>query len=253
MRACVTGRARDGRGHTAASSVAKTRKAGVVDSYAAIKAAQHAVKMRPPPARPVAVAVSGEPPDLKALGAAISHTAVPVKHVIECHECGYKFQLHGRASTTNCSKCRATLDLADHIIENRWSGSLKTAGKIRITSDGVVEAGSLVGSDIILEGTIKAAIVRAIRRLELHAGARFSEPNVVAADLLIAPGATIAFVEPAEFRDVEIAGTLRANLHATGLVTIRAGGCFKGEVHCPRLVVDDGGGLQANVRLVLPA
>jgi len=228
--------------------VAKSRKAGVVDSYAAIKAAQHAVKARPP-TTPAATAPGGGPPDLKALGAAISHTAVPAKHVIECYECGYKFQLHGRAATTNCSKCRATLDLTDHTIDKRWSGTLKTAGIVHITADAVIEAGSLVANDIVLEGTIQAALVRGMRRLELHAGARFSEANVTAPDLVIASGATIAFSEPAEFREVEIAGLLRANLQATGVVTIRASGCLKGELHTARLLVEEGGGLLAETHI----
>lgn len=228
--------------------MAKTRKAGVVDSYAAIKAAQHAVKSRPPPPRP-AQSVNGEATDLKALGAAISHTAIPAKQLIECYECGYRFQLHGRAPQTNCSKCRATLDLTDHTINERWHGTLKTAGTIQIGPDGVVEAGALVANDIVLEGTIEAALVRAMRRLELRAGARFSEANVTAPDLLIAADATIAFIEPAEYRDVEITGTLRANLHATGVLTIRPGGCLKGKIQAGRLVVEDGGGLLAELRI----
>ena len=203
------------------------------------------------PAATPAVASTGGGPggDLKALGAAIAHTAVPAKQLIECYECGYRFQLHGRASTTNCSKCRATIDLTDHTIDKRWSGTLKTAGTIHITADGVVEAGALVANDIVLEGTIEAALVRGMRRLELRTGARFSEANVTAPQLLIAAGAAIAFIEPAEYRDVEIAGTLRANLRATGLVTVRPGGSLQGQMHGGRLVVEDGGGLQATLHI----
>jgi cytoskeletal protein CcmA (bactofilin family) len=228
--------------------VAKSRKAGVVDSYAAIKAAQHAVKVRPTTA-PAATAKTGEPADLKALGAAIAHTAVPAKQFIECYECGYKFQLHGRASTTNCSKCRAILDLTDHTIDRKWNDPLKTAGTIHIAADGIVETGDLVANDIILEGTIEAGMVRAMRKLELRPGARFSEHNLKAPDLLIAAGATIAFIEPAEFATVEVFGILRANLHARGTIIVRAGGLLQGAVHSEHLVVDEGGGIQAAVRI----
>ena len=225
--------------------MAKPRKAGVVDSYAAIKAAQHAVQ-----SRGGAAPITGAPSDdLKKLGAAISHTAVPAKQLIECYECGYKFQLHGKAATINCSKCRAMLDISDHTIERRWTGALKTTGTVRVAADGVVEAGSIVANDFILEGTIEAGIVRALRKLELRAGARFSEHNLHAADLLIAPGATIALLEPAVFRDVEIAGALRANLQATGTVTIRVTGCFEGQLQAEHLFVEDGGGLRATVRI----
>jgi hypothetical protein len=65
------------------------------------------------------------------------------------------------------------------------------------------------------------------------------------ADVVHAEASTaIAFLEPAEYRDVEIACTLRANLHATGVVTIRIGGLLEGELHGGHLVVEDGGGLR---------
>jgi cytoskeletal protein CcmA (bactofilin family) len=228
--------------------VAKSRKAGVVDSYSAIKAAQHSVKARPP-STPAGPLKTGEPADLRALGAAIAHTAVPAKQFIECYECGYKFQLHGRASSTNCSKCRAILDLTDHTIAKKWNGPLKTAGSIHIAADGTVETGDLVANDVILEGAIEAGIVRAMRKLELRPGARFSEHNLKAPDLLIAAGATIAFIEPAEFGNVDVFGTLRANLHAGGTVTVRACGFLQGAVRGKHLVVEEGGGLQTDVQI----
>ncbi len=230
--------------------MSKSRKVSVVDGYTALKAAQHAVKTndRAEPAAPEGG--DHQPPsELQKLGAHVTRTAVPAKRVIECYECGYKFQLHGKAPTTNCSKCRATLDLEDHVIDRKWNGPLKTAGTIHIAADGVVETGNLVANDIILEGTIEAGTARALRKLELHPGARFSEANIHAPDLVIAPDATIAFIDPAEFRDVEIFGALRANLSATGIVTIHAGGSFEGQLQSAHLIVEDGGGLIADLRI----
>lgn len=219
--------------------MAKTRKDGVVDSYTAIKAAGRAVKSRAPT----------EGDELQKLGAQVRQGAVPSKQLIECYECGYRFQLHGRVPKTNCNKCRATLDLSDHTIENRWTGALKTAGTVRVTADGVVEAGSIIAYDFILEGKVEAGLVKAMRKLELRPGARFSEHNLKAPDLVITPGASIAFLEPAEYRDVEIAGTLRANLHASGMVIIHTGGLLEGEIHGGHLIVEDGGGLRGMLEI----
>ena len=227
--------------------MAKTRKDGVVDSYAAIKAAQRAVKSRPARGAVVAPAAGVEPDELQKLGAQVRQGAIPSKQLIECYECGYRFQLHGRVAKTNCNKCRAILDLSDHTIAKRWSGTLKTAGAVRVTAAGVIEAGSITCNDFILEGTVEAGLVCAMRRLELRPGARFSEHNLKAADLFIAPGAAIAFLEPAEYRDVEIAGTLRANLNATGTVSVKGGGFLQGEVRGQHLLVEEGGGLNASV------
>ena len=57
------------------------------------------------------------------------------------------------------------------------------------------------------------------------------------------PHVVLAFIEPAEYRNVEILGILRANLRATGNVTIRAGGSLEEEMHGEHLSVEDGGGL----------
>jgi cytoskeletal protein CcmA (bactofilin family) len=224
--------------------MANPRKDGVVDSYTALKAAQRAVR-----SRAVAAPEPGaETDDLRKLGAQVRQAAVPSKQLIECYECGYRFQLHGRVPKTNCNKCRATLDLSDHSICARWSGALKTAGAVRVSGDGVVEAGSIICNDFILAGAVEAGIVKALRRLELCPGARFSEPNLHAADLFIAAGAHIALIEPAEYRDVEIAGVLRASITASGRVIIRSGGCFVGQLRAARLRVEDGAGLIAQVR-----
>ena len=91
-----------------------------------------------------------------------------------------------------------------------------------------------------------------MRKLELHPGARFSEANIHAPDLVIATDATIAFIEPVEYRDVEIFGALRANLNATGIVTIHAGGVMEGQLHSDRLIVEEGGGLNVVARIASP-
>jgi len=233
--------------------VAKSRKVSVVDGYTALKAAQHAVKpkarVEPAQLSPLKSGDSEQPSELQKLGAHVTRTAVPAKQLIECYECGYKFQLHGKAATTNCSKCRATLELANHTIDRKWNGPLKTAGTIHITADGIVETGDLIANDIILEGAIEAGTVRAMRTLELRSGARFSEHNIKAPDLVIAPGGTVALLEPAEYRDIEIAGTLRAHLHATGVVCVRSSGCFEGKLLTAHLSIEDGGGLIATVEI----
>jgi len=231
--------------------MSKSRKAGVVDSYAAIKAVERAAVARGQPVSTGAPEppASAPPPDLKQLGAHVAHTALPPKQHIECYECGYKFQLHGRAATTHCSKCKVVLDLTDHVIDTRWTRSFKTCGIIRIAASGIVESGELIARDIILEGTLESGTLRALGKLELCEGARFSELNIQSRDLVIAPGATIAFMEPAEYRNVEISGALRANLRATGLVTVRAGGSLEGELHGEHLSVEDGGGLLAVVQI----
>jgi cytoskeletal protein CcmA (bactofilin family) len=212
--------------------MSKTRKVEVVDSYAAIRA----LKQVPPAAAPA---------ELRPAGA--GKTALPPKKLIECFACGYKFQLHGRAPTTTCNKCRTVLDLTDHIVDQRWSGTLKTGGAVRILPNGVVEGGTLIAHDLVLEGVIEAGQVRVLRRLEVRRSGRFAEASVQATDLLIAPGAVVQLRQPAAYRDVEVHGALHAALTATGAVVLRATAVFTGQLRAAHLTVEEGAGLCAEV------
>jgi len=231
--------------------VPKHRKVNTLDSYATIRAVARA---KPASALPTGPPASGEqagsaPGEAPKTGARVARTAVPVKHQIECYECNYKFQTHGRVTSTHCPKCRALLDLTDHTIDSEWVDTVKTAGVIRLTPTGVLKNGDLIGADVIVEGIIEGGRARALRTLELAAGAIFSEKALSAPDLRIGPGAEFKFKQTAKYRNIEICGSLNANLEASGLVTVRAGGLFEGEVQAEHLAVEDGGGLKAEVRI----
>jgi cytoskeletal protein CcmA (bactofilin family) len=226
--------------------VSKQRKVSTLDGYATLKAAARAAKAHEKAVPPSAAPASPVPPaDQQKIGTGVTRTVMPAKHVIECYECGYKFQLHGRAAKTNCSKCRAMLDLGDHTIDSEWTETLKTVGTIRLAAGGILKTGDLIANDVVLEGIVEAGRIRAMRRLEIGESAIFSEKSVSAANLKIGAGAVITLKQEARYRDVEVLGTLNARLHASGTVTVRPGGLLAGEVHTEHLVVDDGGGLKA--------
>lgn len=229
----------------------KNRKVNTLDSYATIRAVARAKPApQPTPTDPNAPASADAPPsDPQKLGARVARTAVPVKHHIECYECNYKFQMHGRATTTHCPKCRTLLDLTDHTIDAEWVDTIKTAGTIRLAPTGVLKSGNLIGTEVILEGILEGGRARALRVIELGAGAIFSEKAVSAPDLRIAPGAEFKFKQEIKYRHVEISGMLRAKLTATGVVTVKPGGLLEGEVQAEHLIVEDGGGLKAKARI----
>jgi cytoskeletal protein CcmA (bactofilin family) len=233
--------------------VTKNRKVNTLDSYATIRAVARTkpvpASAPPAPADADAGQTDTPPSDSQKPGARVARTTLPVKHQIECYECGYKFQVHGRVTTTHCPKCRALLDLTDHTIDTEWVETVKTAGTIRLAPTGVLKSGDLIGADVIIEGIIEGGRARALRTLELGAGAIFSEKSVSAPDLRIAAGAEFNFKQPARYRNVELLGTLRARLEATGVVTVRPGGLLEGEVQTGHLVVEDGGGLKATLRI----
>jgi cytoskeletal protein CcmA (bactofilin family) len=231
--------------------VTKNRKVNTLDSYATIRAVARTKpvpRSAPPPPVDSDAGQTDEPPgDSQKPGVRVARTALPVKHPVDCYECEYKFQVHGRVTTTHCPKCRALLDLADHTIDTECVETVKTTGAIRLAPTGVLKGGDLIATDVILEGIVEGGRVRALRALELGAGAIFSEKSVSAPDLRIAAGAEFKFKHPVRYRNVELLGALCARLEATGVVTVRPGGLLEGEVQTEHLVVEDGGGLKASV------
>ena len=228
----------------------KNRKVNTLDSYATIRAV---ARTKPVPGSPPGatddVPTDTSAPEVQTPGARVARTTVPVKHSIECYECGYKFQVHGRATTTHCPKCRVLLDFKDYLIDSEWVETIKTAGTIRLTTTGVLKSGDLIGADVIIEGIIEGGRARALRTIELGAGAIFSEKAVSGPDLRIAPGAEFKFKQEARYRNVEIFGSLQAKLESTGIITVKPGGLLEGEVQAQHLVVEDGGGLKALLRI----
>jgi len=231
--------------------VPRNRKVNTLDGYATIRAVARTKSMpgSSPPASKADAATDNPPADLARPGARVASTAVPVKHLIECYECSYKFQMHGRATSTHCPKCRALLDLTDHTIDSEWAETIKTAGTIRLTPTGVLKGGDLVGAVVIVEGIIEGGRVRALRLLELGVGAIFSEKAISAPDLRIAQGADFSFKQEGRYRNVEVLGTLNAKLDAKGVITVKAGGLMQGDIRAEHLVVEDGGGLKARLHV----
>ena len=202
----------------------------------------------PAPAQPAGgrPAAPGQPPQPAQGATTMGHTALPPRQHIRCFECGYEFNLTGRQHSTYCPKCRTTLDLAGYTIDAECRETLKTLGKIRITPRGSVSSATLMATDLDLQGTIAGCNVTVFRQLTVFPGADFIRHEVKTADLRIEPGAELAMRKESAFRNVDLAGKLKANIYATGSVTLRATSTFNGEIHGAHLVVEEGAVLQGS-------
>lgn len=230
--------------------MAGTRKTSVVDGYTVVRMVRHA-KGGEPEAAPAAPPPKREaPPPGEERKAHIGHTVLPTKHTIRCYECAYEFTLTARSPKTYCPKCRTILEWKDVLIQAEWTEPVKTAGTIRVGPQGVVKAGALIATDIILEGRVEEGTLEAFRWLEIGPGAAYEPDRMKAASLRVAAGTELKLKGKPVFRDVEVLGRLEARLETTGLVTVRAGGLLAGEVAGPRLAVEEGGGLRARLRIM---
>lgn len=182
----------------------------------------------------------------------IGRTVMPTKNEVVCYSCGFGFVMRGRAETTQCPKCGARLSLKDETITGACSEELITAGKVRLTKSAILDGGKIVANDVIIEGLVKSGSVQAYKTMELAAGATIPEEFFVAKNLRIGAHASFDFQGAMKFHDVDILGELKANLKATGIVTIHAGGHLLGSLQTDHLLVEEGGGLNADVRVEPP-
>jgi cytoskeletal protein CcmA (bactofilin family) len=177
---------------------------------------------------------------------------MPTRHEIVCYECGYAFTATGRLDKVFCAKCRTQLVTGSVQIEGNWSEDVKTVGRVEIQPRAVVTKATVTGTDIYIAGDVTDAILKPTRRLELADGAKLSINALRGQQLQICEGAELRYDAPLHCADIEIAGTLRADLYPSGTVTIKPGGCLAGSLHTAHLVVEEGGGLLADIRVTKP-
>ena len=176
-------------------------------------------------------------------------TAVPTKHEITCYSCSYVFPHAGRAQRLICPKCRLTLDQGDYTIDRECHTAVRTTGTVRLASSGTLKGGNLVAQNIILEGRLESGTVRAFGLLEVAGRVVLDESEFKARDLSIASGGSVHLKHKSTFRNLDLHGTLQANLEVTGVATIHPGGNLIGRIDTRHLVVEEGGGLNARVKL----
>ena len=227
----------------------RKRSTDIVDGFSVYKAAQRATtEPQSQPQAPVTPPRPAPPDEPAKIGTHIGRTVLPTRHDIICYECAYEFQLTGKADTTFCPKCRKSLLLGDHQVKGAWTGELKTAGTVHITKDGCVKSGQIHANSVILEGTVEKGALHAFQWLELRGAALFDPAKMMSKDLRIGSGMNL-IVPDVEYRNVDVHGVLKSKILASGLVTVRASGLIEGAVTAPRFVVEEGGGVRAQIRI----
>ncbi len=237
------------------------RTRGMIDGFSSVQAIrrQDGVSKKQDPASKPETATphapmgegGGQSRSASSAGAAahIGTTAMPTRHELVCYSCGYAFTVTGRLEKLFCSKCRTQLETGSVRIEGNWSEDVKTVGVVEILPQAVVKGATLTGTDIRIAGDVTDATLKPTRRLELADGAQVPLAVLRDQDLWICEGAELRMDGPVYCRNIEIYGLLRADLYPSGSVTIKPGGCLSGSLQSAHLIVEDGGGLLADVRV----
>ena len=229
-----------------------------IDGFSSVRAVRRA-KTRGPGSKPKsaeprrpAPKPAAKPPDGAAAQTRIGQTAMPARYDILCYLCGYAFVVQGNLKDTLCPKCHKFLDVGDHVIDSEWTRDLQTVGRIEVKPGGHVKGATLLARSIVLAGNIEEATIKNCQTLELRTGARFDPKGILASDIVVHETATLSVTQPLACRNLDIRGKLTAKVTTEGVVTIRPGGCLRGTLRGPHLVVEDGGGLLARVKLHPP-
>jgi cytoskeletal protein CcmA (bactofilin family) len=233
----------------------KSDKPGMIDGFMSVQAVRHQDGRKP----------DGKPPDDKsppnakeepqsrsaqlAEKASIGRTALPSRHELVCYSCGYAFVVTGKLSKVFCSKCREELETGDHTIEGEWKKNIRTVGRVHVKSGAVVRDATIIATDIIVGGDCAQATLKPTRRVELDTGALLPPGLLDEHCVLVRAGARLSLDTPLRCSDLDIHGELQASAAPTGMVTIHAGGMFRGDLKAAHLTVHDGGGLSAKLHI----
>ena len=229
---------------------------GMIDGFMSVQAVRHKsergsdrkpAENKAPPAPAEESRHRSAPAENKKVS--IGHTALPTRHELVCYSCRYKFVVNGRLDKVFCPKCREQLETGDHSIEGDWKKDILTVGTVHIKSGAKVLGSTIIATDIIIGGDCSEANLKPTRRIELETGAVVSPGVLNNHKVIIRAGAQLSPDAPLRCSDLEIYGEIQAKAFPTGMVTIFAGGFFRGELEAAHLAVHEGGGLSANLRI----
>ena len=178
--------------------------------------------------------------------ARLARTSVPPRYNIQCYECGFSFVHTGILKDTLCPRCHVMLDASYHKIETECPGVIKTIGIVELN----IACGSettIVAGELILYADASSASLQVQRKLEVYPGGNFFVANTSASHIIIRNGAHLLLNGILKCSTLTVQGTVEGELNCNGLVIIERGGLITGSLICPRLSVQDGGGLLAKV------
>jgi len=181
--------------------------------------------------------------------ARIGHTVIPDSFEIVCYECGYTFTMRGQLRKTYCAKCREILVVDEQIIETAWTGRVKTIGTVQVRNGGSLTGAHMVVGDLILDGRVEDCTIKICRRLELGSHASGDLADINTRDILVRAGANVSLRSKLECQNFIVQGSFKGTIDVRGLVTIKPGAFLQGRVTAARLLVEEGGGVKATLKV----
>jgi len=174
---------------------------------------------------------------------ALRPAVAQVHHTIEqrrirCFQCGTELDVAKAAASTMCKRCSSHVDLADYQINQTFSKSFRTHGRLVLEEKGyLLNTESLVG-----EAVIKGRLIGKLSTegaLEIHSSAAI-KGTLLPGRLVIPVGHHFRWPNPLNVRDAEISGELVADLAGSGTIVLKPTARLFGNVRSLHLVVEAG-------------
>ena len=157
---------------------------------------------------------------------------------ITCFDCGTALEVAVSAQSTMCKRCSAHIDLRDYHIANAVSKNFKTKGEFVIEQKGYVFNTEATVGDAVIKGKFLGKLF-AERSLTIYSTADIK--GSFKAGKLIIPGENhFRWKEKLRIGSADIAGELKADLHAEGTVLLRATARMFGDIEAQGFVVEEG-------------
>lgn len=169
---------------------------------------------------------------------------------VKCFDCGTAQRVMPSARSSNCPKCGAYIDLQDIKVNSPFSRNFRTHGHLYVGPKGICNSVRAECGSAKVEGELGGNLTCA-GILELRRVGRM--PGAIKARTLIVHRKTEAqFGRPIKATDVDIAGDIRADIHAEGTVRIRGSGSLHGSVTAKSLVIEKGAVFEGQATITPP-
>ncbi|MBV9642010.1 MAG: polymer-forming cytoskeletal protein [Verrucomicrobia bacterium] len=159
--------------------------------------------------------------------------------VARCFECVGEREVPKSATSTFCPKCGAYIDLQDYKINSIYTRTIRTGGRLIITSKGeLINRRTFCGSAVI-EGPMRGNLIcTGAVRIKVNGKVNGS---IEAKAVYIEKKCDAEIVHPIRAEQVEIDGTISGQIIATRTVVIHKTGRLTGRVSALGFSVDKGG------------
>ena len=154
-----------------------------------------------------------------------------------CFSCGTELDVPQTAQSTMCKRCSSHVDLRDYHITSTVSKNFKTKGRFLIDETGYLLNTDSIAGEVVLKGKLRGKLAADVFHIYPTADIKGS----FQAGRLIIPSVTnFRWAEIIRVETAEIAGEVVGNLRATGVVLLKTGSRFFGNIVAGRLVVESG-------------